>query len=128
MDMDAIQSSISGYNVERVEYVDSDSDSGSGDDAIEIGSLDASNPYLNFSFMNLPNLQALSQETFVKNSPRGSAYQPNSPIRPSGLKCATKENSPHYSDCSDSTTVVFDVSDDSSSSENYISSDDDYAD
>ena len=67
--MDAIQSSVS--QVERIQYVDTDSDDDREGDTLEIGSLDASNPYFNFSFINLANLQALSQETFVKKtSPR----------------------------------------------------------
>ena len=70
MDIDAIQASIDGIDNHvapvRVEYTDSSGE----EDNLDIGSLDASNPYLNFSYMNLPNLQALSQENFVKNSPR----------------------------------------------------------
>jgi len=62
LDIDELSQSES---VQRVEYVDSD-------DSDEDSLLDneTSNAFLNFSFINLPNLQALSRETFVKNSPR----------------------------------------------------------
>lgn len=62
--MVALQESGIPQNIERIAYEDCDS----SDE--EIAELDETNPYLNFSFMNLPNLHAISQENFVKASPR----------------------------------------------------------
>ena len=77
--MEAIQSSIS-EAFERIEYTDSEGSE--SDDPLEMGSLEASNPFLNFSFMNLPNLHALSHETYVKNSPRLFEEAEEEEIRP----------------------------------------------
>ena len=98
--MEAIQSSLDGMdnNLERIQYTDSEDSE--GEDALEIGSLEASNPYLNFSFMNLPNLHAISQESYVKNSPRlfeeddipvpGRRSRNNSLKRSSNLRVTTQ--------------------------------------
>ena len=58
------------HSPERIDYVDSSDYSDTSSNTAEGEGLEESNPFLNFSFMNLPNLASLTRDNFARTTPR----------------------------------------------------------